>query len=63
MAPVGPGGIGKTRLALEVAEQIASHQWPSAAGNVFFVPLQSVTSSEYMLSALERVMNFGQEVG
>ena len=32
----GPGGVGKTRLALHLAEQLACE------GNVFFIPLATV---------------------
>jgi predicted ATPase len=45
---VGPGGIGKTRLALQAtAEQI-----PHFSHGVHFVPLQSVTSPDLIPSAI-----------
>ncbi len=43
---VGPGGIGKTRLAIEVAAQQQFSQ------SVFFVPLQQLTSPDLMTSAI-----------
>lgn len=45
---LGPGGVGKTRLALEVGRAQAG---PSAAGATF-VPLVGVTSGEGLLSQL-----------
>jgi predicted ATPase len=44
----GPGGIGKTRLALQVAELIAS-QFP---GGVCFVPLSSVSDHKLIASPI-----------
>ncbi|MFN8379461.1 MAG: BTAD domain-containing putative transcriptional regulator [Anaerolineae bacterium] len=44
----GPGGIGKTRLALEVARRAA----PRFANGVSFVPLVSVNSTEAMTSSV-----------
>ncbi len=44
----GPGGVGKTRLAQEVA---AAHRATFPHG-VFFVPLAALTSPEFVVSAL-----------
>lgn len=41
---LGPGGIGKTRLATEVARA----QHPAFADGVFFVPLASVSSIDFI---------------
>jgi len=47
----GPGGIGKTRLALEVASTLVD-DYPAA----YFVPLASVSAAEGMVSAIaERI--------
>ena len=43
---LGPGGIGKTRLALE-----AARQWSSPDG-VYFVPLQSLMSADLIITAI-----------
>ncbi|MFN8495209.1 MAG: tetratricopeptide repeat protein [Caldilineaceae bacterium] len=45
---VGPGGMGKTRLALAVAEQAVDEQMLNAA----FVPLAAATSPETMLLSI-----------
>jgi predicted ATPase/DNA-binding CsgD family transcriptional regulator len=44
---VGPGGVGKTRLALQAAADAQSH----FADGVRFVALQPVTSTEFLVSA------------
>lgn len=50
---VGPGGIGKTRLALEVAAQIA-HDQPDG---VAYVPLESVNDPELVGEAVLRALD------
>ncbi len=50
----GPGGIGKTRLALEVARQ----QIPNFAHGVFFVPLTPLRSPESIVSAVADAVKF-----
>ncbi len=49
---VGPPGIGKTRLALEVARQLA----PSFDNSVYFVGLSAVTEPEGVAPAIARVL-------
>ncbi|MFN8376606.1 MAG: AAA family ATPase [Anaerolineae bacterium] len=49
---VGPGGIGKTRLALEAMRQF------SFPHGVYFVSLQSLTSPAFMLSTLADALGF-----
>lgn len=44
----GPGGIGKTRLAAEVAQRVAAH----FSGAVCFVPLAALTTGEEIGTAL-----------
>ncbi len=52
---VGPGGIGKTRLALHICRVIAESantQYKPFIDGVYFVPLQSLISTEFKLSTL-----------
>jgi predicted ATPase/DNA-binding CsgD family transcriptional regulator len=45
---VGPGGTGKTRLAVEAARETA----PDFVDGVYFVALQPVTSAEFVVPAI-----------
>jgi predicted ATPase/DNA-binding SARP family transcriptional activator/Tfp pilus assembly protein PilF len=51
---LGPGGIGKTRLALHVGE-LASAQFTHG---VYFVPLTAVGSSTFLVSAVANALHF-----
>ncbi len=51
----GPGGIGKTRLALQAAEQ---HRHEFAQGSAF-IPLASVDSLEVVISTIANAVHFG----
>jgi predicted ATPase/DNA-binding SARP family transcriptional activator len=48
----GPGGVGKTRVAIQVAMELRE-QFPDGA---FFVALASVTSEDEILDAIARVL-------
>ncbi|MEZ4671226.1 MAG: LuxR C-terminal-related transcriptional regulator [Anaerolineae bacterium] len=48
---VGPGGMGKTRLAIEVAR---CHEMPDGA---FFVPLQPLTTAEFIVHAIAEAVS------
>lgn len=50
----GPGGIGKTRLALQVAERVVS----AFPGGAFFVPLATLQSAGDVALAILRVMGY-----
>ncbi len=50
----GPGGIGKTRLALEVARRIG----PDFADGVFFVPLAPLTDPALVAPAIAEIIGF-----
>jgi predicted ATPase len=43
---VGPGGMGKTQLALEIARQF------TMPDGIYFVPLQPLTSSDFIVHAI-----------
>jgi predicted ATPase/tetratricopeptide (TPR) repeat protein/tRNA A-37 threonylcarbamoyl transferase component Bud32 len=51
---LGPGGIGKTRLALEAAEK----QIGAFAEGVYFVPLAPLTSPELIVPAVAEALHF-----
>src|SRR5688572_28582339 len=51
---VGPGGIGKTRLALDVAQYIARTACP--ADGVYFVDLQRVNSGNLLVTAVANAL-------
>jgi predicted ATPase/DNA-binding SARP family transcriptional activator/tetratricopeptide (TPR) repeat protein len=51
---IGPGGIGKTRLAIQsIVENI--HHFPDGA---FYIPLESTSDSEGIFQAIAAEMNF-----
>ena len=51
---LGPGGMGKTRLALELAER----QLAAFADGVYFVPLAPVNDVEWIISAIADALSF-----
>ena len=51
---IGPGGAGKTRLAQEVARL----QKGAFTDGVYFVPLQPLSSPEFIVSAITNMFNF-----
>ena len=51
---VGPGGIGKTRLAMRVTAHCDDH----FNDGVYFVPLQPLDSHEFIVSAVADVVGF-----
>src|SRR5258707_801456 len=51
---VGPGGIGKTRLAVEVA----NHKRATFPDGIFFVPLAPLNRASDMLAAIAEAMPF-----
>ncbi|MDQ4099335.1 MAG: tetratricopeptide repeat protein [Chloroflexota bacterium] len=50
---LGPGGVGKTRLALRVAESVAA----SFANGVAFVALAPVTNPDFVLGAIAHALD------
>ncbi len=66
---VGPGGIGKTRLAIEASRQIAANlagapapedqaAEPALADGIYFIALDSLSSAEFLASTLADALNF-----
>lgn len=57
----GPGGIGKTRLALEVAARLlAAEHFP---GGAYFVPLAGVPSAAYLVSSMTERLGLSLQRG
>ena len=55
---VGAGGMGKTRLALEVARQVVNEQLRIFLHGVVFVPLVSIDTTAQVISALAQALAF-----
>ena len=51
----GPGGVGKTRLALEVAHRLRDE----FQQGVYFVPLVGITSADFIFPAIADSLGFG----
>jgi len=51
---IGPGGIGKTRLALEAADQNQA----AFLDGVYFIPLASLSSPAYMVTSIADAVGF-----
>lgn len=56
---VGPGGIGKTRLAIRVATDCAEQ----FDDGVYFIPLQPLDSPEFIISAIAEVIGLPFSAG
>ena len=50
---LGPGGMGKTVLALDIGRRATSH----FADGVYFVPLAPLTSAEHIISAIAKTLD------
>ena len=58
---VGPGGIGKTRLAIEAAWQVKETEGNDPvefAHGVYFIPLDSLSSVDFLVSTLADALGF-----
>lgn len=51
---VGPGGIGKTRMALQAAAKARRY----FSDGAFFVPLESISSPDFLISAFAGALQF-----
>jgi tetratricopeptide (TPR) repeat protein len=58
LALVGPGGIGKTRLAVQAASLMRETHRDSFRDGVFFVPLAPLSGSDSILAALAQAIGF-----
>ncbi|GIK38497.1 MAG: transcriptional activator [Chloroflexota bacterium] len=55
---VGPGGIGKTRLAIQSTWQATQADTGLFADGVYFIPLDSLSSAEFLVATLADALNF-----
>lgn len=55
---LGPGGIGKTRLALQVAAELAEASPPGYRHGVFFVSLTPFETAEAVVSAVAEALGY-----
>jgi predicted ATPase/DNA-binding SARP family transcriptional activator len=55
---LGPGGIGKTRLALRLAEELAGAQPEAFQHGVFFVPLAPFRTAEGVVPAVAEALDY-----
>jgi len=55
----GPGGIGKSRLAIEVARDLAAH----FASGVYFVPLAAVSDPNLIILAIAQTLGLRETSG
>ncbi|RIK37337.1 MAG: hypothetical protein DCC55_24645, partial [Chloroflexi bacterium] len=56
---VGPGGIGKTRLALQVAQQLVDNHADAYVDGIFFAGLETVDGGEHLIAALADAVGYG----
>src|SRR4051794_10230779 len=54
---LGPGGVGKTRLLTQVAEQLAHDRREPFPDGIWFVPLATVTEPDRVPVAVARVLD------
>jgi predicted ATPase/DNA-binding SARP family transcriptional activator len=55
---VGPGGMGKTRLAIQAAQTYTDSGQPHFPDGIFFVGLAGVASSDLLVSTIATALNF-----
>jgi predicted ATPase/DNA-binding SARP family transcriptional activator len=55
---LGPGGIGKTRLALRLAEELAGAQPAAFEHGIFFVPLAPFRTAEGVVPAVAEALGY-----
>ena len=55
---LGPGGIGKTRLALQMARQIVNGRSGMFLHGIRFVPLQSIDNAQFLPTKIAESLSF-----
>ncbi len=59
----GPGGCGKSRLAIEAAARLHTNHPDRFPGGVFFAPLSTVTDHRFVLGAMAHILNVREVSG
>jgi DNA-binding SARP family transcriptional activator/predicted ATPase len=54
----GPGGIGKTRLAVRAASQLIQHNLPVFPQGIYYVPLVGIDSIQSLIFTIAQVLHF-----
>ncbi|MBK9124921.1 MAG: tetratricopeptide repeat protein [Chloroflexi bacterium] len=57
----GPGGIGKTRLSLEVAEHLANDQF--FADGIHFIALETIDTADLVVGTIARTFGIREKLG
>jgi predicted ATPase/DNA-binding CsgD family transcriptional regulator len=55
---LGPGGVGKTRLAFRVAESLIKKSQTTFADGIYFVSLEGLSETKSIVSTIAEKMNF-----
>jgi predicted ATPase/DNA-binding SARP family transcriptional activator len=59
----GPGGSGKTRLALETGARLRAARPPAFPAGIYFVPLVTVTDPAFVIPAIVNVLEISDSAG
>ncbi|MBI9047185.1 MAG: tetratricopeptide repeat protein [Anaerolineaceae bacterium] len=54
---VGPGGVGKTRLATQASIHISENPEVDIPNGIFFIPLEDVKSLDGLISSITKILN------
>jgi predicted ATPase/DNA-binding SARP family transcriptional activator/tetratricopeptide (TPR) repeat protein len=60
---LGPGGIGKSRLAIQVGKVVSSHRRRMFLNGAIFVPLESISEPEHLISSIAQALSITFETG
>jgi predicted ATPase/DNA-binding SARP family transcriptional activator len=60
---IGPGGIGKTRLAIQAAWQVATEAIEAFPYGIYFIPLAPVGAAEFLVQTIAEALHFSFYTG
>jgi predicted ATPase/DNA-binding SARP family transcriptional activator len=55
---MGPGGVGKTRLAIQAGQELLNKRTEMVRHGIYFAPLAAIQSAEFLVSAVATCLNF-----